>query len=63
MTPKLKAQDIIEFYQDRSTTIREKALYMVDQILDMPYPHNKFAELDNHLTFWNKVKDEIKKME
>ncbi len=60
---KKRAHDIIEKMSDRGASAKDKALFMVDYILNMKYPHNKFAELDAHMTFWEKVKDEIKSYE
>lgn len=58
-----RAQEIMEKMSDRGISPQDKALFMVDHILNMKYPHNKFAELDAHMTFWENVKDEIRRYE
>jgi hypothetical protein len=43
-------------------TIKECCNIMIDEILEMDYPHSELDDLANHLSYWEQVKEEIKKL-
>jgi hypothetical protein len=72
MTPKEKAEQIfnkmlIKAYEvdclgGEYMIAKRCALIAVDEIFDLHYPAEDLDELDDHITYWEEVKQEIEKL-
>lgn len=69
MTPKEKAEELFDkmfevIFPSFSATeeAKQSALIAVYEILNMDYPHSDFQDLDLHISYWEEVKQEIKKI-
>jgi len=69
MTPKEKAEELVTKYRRclpmNLTTIldvKNCAIIAVDEILDLNYPAETLEDLDDHLTYWDLVIEEIEKL-
>jgi len=69
LTPKEKAEQLVNKMLNNTTILvgsrliaKEQAIIVVDEILDLNYPAETLEDLDDHLTYWDLVIDEIKKL-
>jgi hypothetical protein len=68
MTPKEKAQELVDKYDNTLTYLESKskakqcALIAVEEILNTLYSIPFGNALDNELEYWNEVKQEIEKL-
>lgn len=65
MTPSEKAKEIYNKFYGIPLyikTIQQCCDIVVDEILNMDYPHSDFQDLNEHVTFWEEVKKEIKNL-
>jgi hypothetical protein len=66
MTPKEKAQELVDKYYNFGDQefdySKEFALIAVDEILDVDCFDMSEEPFDNHIEYWNKVKQEIEKI-
>ena len=73
MTPKEKAEELFNKYatyvvmwtggvEVEKQNCKQCALIAVDEIFDLYYPAEDLDELDDHITYWEDVKQEIEKL-
>ena len=72
MTPKEKAEELFNKMLDKAYEIdcfggeymiaKRCALIAVDEIFELYYPAEDLDELDDHITYWEDVKQEIEKL-
>jgi len=69
LTPKEKAEQLVNKMLNNTSVLvgsrliaKEQSIIAVDEILDLNYPAETLKELDDHLTYWDLVIEEIKKL-
>ena len=65
MTPKQKALELYDKFYGIPLyvkTIKQCCNIVVDEMLDIDYPATTFEDLNKHVEYWERVKEEINKL-